>query len=172
MKKEEIMQIRKITKEDLPLRVKWMNHPKVYPNMNYVIPILMENTYKWYEKIINNPNRFDAAFIDDNGQLIGFGGLTNIDKEVAKAEFYLFLGPDYQHKGLGTIAASILCRYGFDILLLHKIFLFANASNIPACHTYEKIGFKLEGVHRQEKIIDKRYEDRLYYGMFVEELKY
>ena len=164
------MEVRKITREDLALRVEWMNDASVFPNMGYTPPIELERTYSWFEAIKNDASRFDAAFVDDEGRVVGFGGLTHIDALTRKAEFYLFIGPDFHRRGFGTKAAAALCRYGFEELNLHKVFLYANASNTGARHTYEKIGFKMEGVLREEKLINGRFEDRLYYGIFAHEL--
>ena len=141
----------------------------VYKTMHFVPPISLENTQKWYESNINNNKRFDAAFEDDEGQLVAFGGLTNIDYTVRKAEFYIFVNPNMQGKGIGTAATKMLCKYGFDILQLHKIYLYTNGSNVGAKKTYEKVGFVLEGVHREENIIAEKYEDRLYYGLLAKD---
>lgn len=170
MKKENIsMKIRKIELSDLRARVDWMNNPMVYKTMHFVPPISLENTKKWFESNLSNNKRFDAAFEDEDGQLVAFGGLTNIDYTVRKAEFYIFVNPNMQGKGIGTAATRMLCKYGFDVLQLHKIYLFTNGSNIGAKKTYEKVGFVLEGVHREENIIAEKYEDRHYYGLLVKD---
>lgn len=163
------MLLRKIIETDLKTRVEWMNNPKVYKTMHFVPPISLETTKKWYENNCKNSSRFDAAFTDDDGNLLAFGGLTNIDYSVRKAEFYVFVNPMMQGKGYGTEATYLLLKYGFSVLQLHKVFLLTNASNIGAKKTYEKVGFKLEGVHREENIIDEKYEDRLYYGFLAKD---
>lgn len=163
------MKIRKLCETDLVVRVDWMNNPKVYKNMHFLPPISMDNTKKWYEMNINNNKRFDAAFEDNEGQIVAFGGLTNIDYTVRKAEFYIFVNPELQGKGIGSVATRLLCMYGFEILQLHKIYLYTNSSNIIAKKTYEKVGFVLEGIHREENILAERYEDRLYYGLLARE---
>lgn len=169
MKEDKGMKIRRINTSDLVARVDWMNNPMIYRTMHFVPPISLENTKKWYESNLNNNKRFDAVFEDEDGQLVAFGGLTNIDYSVRKAEFYIFVNPNMQGKGIGTAATKMLCKYGFDILQLHKIYLFTNASNKGAKKTYEKVGFVLEGVHREENIIAEKYEDRLYYGLLAKE---
>ena len=73
--------------------------------------------------------------------------------------------------GFGTMATRLLCRYGFEVLQLHKIYLYANENNSIAHRTYEKVGFKLEGRLRDERICDGEFEDRLYYGLLSSELE-
>lgn len=163
------MKIRKIEATDLVSRVDWMNNPMVYKTMHFVPPISLENTRKWFESNLNNTKRFDAAFEDEDNNLVAFGGLTNIDYTVRKAEFYVFVNPSMQGKGIGTSATRMLCKYGFDVLQLHKIYLYTNGSNVGAKKTYEKVGFVLEGVHREENIIAEQYENRLYYGLLAKD---
>lgn len=165
------MKLRRLEKIDLPIRVAWANHPRVYPSMGFTPPISLEKTIAWWENNQKSNSRFDAVFETDDGEYAAFGGLTCIDPIIRKAEFYLFVNPDLHGQGIGTMATRMLCQYGFVILHLHKIYLLTNESNIPARRLYEKVGFKLEGVHRDEKLIDERFENRYYYGILASELK-
>ena len=164
------MKIRLLASSDLPTRVEWMNNPRIYRTMHFTPPISLEKTIEWHSKNQKNASRCDVAFEDDNGNLVAMGGLTGIDYSVRKAEFYIFVNPERQMEGIGSEATYLLCKYGFDVLQLHKIYLFTNASNLGARRTYEKIGFTLEGVHRNEMMAQEHYEDRLYYGLLANEL--
>lgn len=165
------MKMRLISKDDLPTRVEWMNNPMVYKTMHFTPPISLEKTIDWHLKNQNNSTRCDVVFEDETGNVVAMGGLTGIDYSVRKAEFYIFVNPLRQREGIGSKAAYLLCKYGFEVLQLHKIYLYTNASNQGARKTYEKIGFTLEGVHRSEMINNEVYEDRLYYGLLADELK-
>lgn len=161
------MKLRLLATSDLQTRVGWMNDPRVYKTMHFTPPISLERTIEWHSKNLNNPNRCDVAFEDELGNLVAMGGLTAIDYTVRKAEFYIFVNPERQREGIGSQATYLLCKYGFEVLQLHKIYLYTNASNTGARHTYEKVGFSLEGVHRSEMIAGEKYEDRLYYGLLA-----
>lgn len=165
------MILRRITEDDLPIRVEWMNNPKVFSSMNFEPPISLENTVNWYCRHKSSTTRIDVV-LEDEGNIVAFGGLTNIDYRIRKAEFYVFVNPYLQGKGFGTKATFLICRLAFDILQLHKVYLYTNGTNIGAQKTYSKVGFKLEGVHRQEKIVKDSFEDRLYYGILSSELDY
>ena len=73
------MILRLLAKSDLPIRVKWMNNPRIYKTMHFTPPISLEKTIEWHSNNVNNASRRDVAFEDDNGELIAMGGLTNID---------------------------------------------------------------------------------------------
>lgn len=163
------MKLRKLTKDDLPERVRWMNSPMVYKTMHFTPPISLENTVDWYKKNQSCTSRCDVVFEDDQGRLIAMGGLTSIDYTVRKAEFYIFVNPSRQKEGIGTTATRILCKYGFEVLNLHKIYLYTNRTNLGAKKTYEKVGFRLEGIHRDELVAEEMYDDRLYYGLLASE---
>lgn len=163
------MIVRKLEESDLKLRVSWMNSEKVYSSMHFDIPVVMENTLKWYHNNIGNDKRADLTFVED-GEIVAFGGLTGINREVNKSELYIFVNPNAQKGGIGTKATMLLCRYGFEELGLNKIYLETNEDNVVARRVYEKCGFKLEGVHREEyKTPDDVMLSRLYYGLLKRE---
>ena len=166
-----MMIIRRIQKEDLPVRVAWMNNPKVYSSMHFDVPILLENTIKWYENNLKKDNRFDIAVLKDN-EIVAFGGYTSIDRVVGKAETYLFTNPMQHHHGIGTEAKMLMCQYGFEVLGLNKLYLVANEDNYPIIRVNEKCGFVMEGRLRQEYLTTKgELKDMLYYGLLKEDWK-
>lgn len=163
------MIIRRLQKEDLPTRVEWMNNPKIYSSMHFEVPILMENTIRWYESNLTNEKRFDITVLED-GEIVAFGGFTSIDRTVGKAETYLFASPFQLHKGIGTRAKKLICQYGFETLGLDKIYFVTNEDNYASIRVNEKCGFKLEGRLRKEYLTkDGNRLDRLYYGLLKEE---
>ena len=164
------MKVRRLEEKDLPLRVAWMNNPRVYNSMHFQTPIILDNTRHWFLNNIGNEKRADLAF-EMGGQIVAFGGLTNINRETNKAELYIFVNPEIQKGGIGTRATKELCKYGFDSLNLDKIYLETNEDNLAAQHVYEKCGFELEGKLRNEyRRADGKLLCRLYYGLLKGEL--
>ena len=161
------MIIRRITAEDLPTRVKWMNSPKVYQSMHFDVPVHLDKTIAWFDKNLLRDDRVDVTFCDEmGGGILAFGGLTNIVAGSQKGELYIFVDPEAQHSGIGTTATMLLCDFGFRELRLNKICLETNEDNFAAQRVYEKCGFVLEGRLRQEYLaVDGIVRDRLYYGL-------
>lgn len=149
-----------------------MNDPRVYSNMTYTPPISLENTQAWYERIKNNDSRVDITLINNDGDALAFTGLININRQLRNAEFYLFVNPNKHRMGYGEQATYLSCKYGFEVLQLHKVYLYTNASNVAARKVYERVGLKLEGIHRNERFINNKYEDRCYYGILASEFDY
>ena len=164
-----MMEIRSIQLDDLPLRVAWMNTPEVYSSMHFDVPILMENTIKWFERNRDNDSRLDVTILED-GEIVAFGGFTAIDHKVRKAETYLFANPGLHHRGIGTRAKMMMCKYGFEDLGLNKLYFVANEDNYPILRVNEKCGFVQEGRLRQEYLTSEgEMKDMLYYGLLKED---
>lgn len=163
------MEIRAIQLDDLPLRVAWMNKPEVFSSMHFDVPILLDNTIKWFERNQKNDNRVDVTILED-GEIVAFGGYTAIDYKVGKAETYLFTNPELHHRGIGTRAKMLMCKYGFEDLRLNKLYFVANEDNYPILRVNEKCGFIQEGRLRQEYLTAEGVrKDMLYYGLLKED---
>ena len=163
------MIVRHLNRDDLSTRVEWMNNPIIYGSMHFEVPICLEKTILWYENNLNNDARADLVFEED-GELLAMGGLTGINREVDKAELYVFVNPNLLKSGIGTKVTKMLCQYGFEQLKLNKIFLETNEDNVVARKVYEKCGFKLEGIHREEyKNKEGHYLSRIYMGLLKNE---
>lgn len=169
--REPRLNLRLLRTEDLAVRVEWLLRPEVYRFMHFNSPITLESTLKWHEKNVNDKSRCDILFLTIDNKPVAMGGLTKINSRTKNAELYIFVNPDEGGKNYGTESTYLLCEYGFRVLKLHKIYLFVNAGNIAARKVYEKVGFKVEGILREETIFEGAYEDRFFYGMLSSELK-
>lgn len=138
-----------------------MNDSRIFKSMHYEVPVLIENTEKWFERICDDPTRHDVVFEDENGELLAMGGLTGISEN--QAELYVFVNPDRLGQGLGRSAVDLLCRTGFETLCLNQIHLYTNKSNIAAQSIYRKCGFKLQNVLEFAIEVNGELEDRLFY---------
>ena len=65
----------------------------------------------------------------------------------------------------------MLCRYAFDEMNLHKIRLDVYATNPGAEKTYKHVGFRREGVLREEAFRQGRYLDVIRMGLLRGELQ-
>ena len=154
------MIIRKLTENDLEARVSWVNNPRVYKSMHFGVPITIEGTRNWFLKITKDNTRRDLTFEFD-GELCAMGGFTDMADD---AELYIFVSPYFQGKGLGKIATSLLCEYGFYNLNLESIYLFTNSDNIAAQKTYETLGFRLISIENESSLNgDGKVVDRFKY---------
>ncbi len=160
------MRIRRLKDEDLAIRVEWVNNPKIHKTMHFEVPITIEGTKKWFSKVSSSYDRVDFAF-ETEGKLCAMGGFTSINSE---PELYIFVDPNNKGNGIGSMATSLLCEYGFMHLHLNKIILYTNGDNLPAQRTYKRLGFKLLSVeHDAAHNGDGKIVDRFKYSLLLED---
>ena len=159
------MEIRLLQENDLSTRVEWMNDSRINSTLNIQLPVTIESTQSWFNKVNSDDSRRDFSFVE-NGQVVAMGGLTSIDTNDGKAELYIFVSPELKGKGIGTKSVRLLCEHGFNVIKLNKIYLNANADNIAACRLYEKLGFQMDGYTPHEIINNGKVKDRCHYSLY------
>jgi RimJ/RimL family protein N-acetyltransferase len=65
----------------------------------------------------------------------------------------------------------VVCRFGFEMMNLHRIELTVYAEHAAAIHVYEKVGFRQEGRLREAAFKFGRYQDLLMMGLLAGELR-
>jgi len=78
---------------------------------------------------------------------------------------------DLWGRGYGTDAVRALCRHAFAEMNLHKVRLEVIATNPRAEAVYERVGFRREGVLREEFYRQGRYHDVIRMGLLRGELR-
>jgi RimJ/RimL family protein N-acetyltransferase len=102
--------------------------------------------------------------------LLGWAALQDISWTNRVADLSVYLGEaGNRRQGLGPEAISIVLRYGFDELNLHRIQLQVVSYNAAAIRAYEKLGFRKEGILREYGQRDGERFDLLQYGILVDE---
>ena len=74
-------------------------------------------------------------------------------------------------KGYGTDAMRVMMRLGFDKMNLHRLWLHVHDYNARAIASYEKCGFKREGILRQEHFTRGQYHDTVVMGILDSEYR-
>lgn len=158
----KLVRLRVREPEDEPLLYRWFNDPEVTEHLSVRYPVSHKSEGEFIERM-SNPSFATAEFAVETlaeGRLIGGAGLFNTNPESRSAELGIALG-DKTHwgGGYGTDTMRTLCRFGFDMMNLHRIQLDVYAGNDRAKHVYEKVGFRLEATRRQAIYKFGRYVD-------------
>ena len=163
-----------IRESDMELIRQWRNEQIEVLRQKY--PIIKHVQERYYEKNIKplfneeKPNQILFSFLL-NGELIGYGGLTNIEWESKRAETSFLLEtrrankPEKYSKEF-SIFLDLVKRVAFEEMLFHK--LFTETYDIRPIHIniLEKNGFILEGRLKEHILIDGRYIDSLIHACF------
>jgi len=100
---------------------------------------------------------------------IGVLAFLDHDPVQRKAELRKLIGdPEFRGKGLAKEATKLWLQYGSSILGLKKIYLNTLDTNIRNIKLNEELGFKVEGILRNECCIDGNYHDVLKMAFLVE----
>lgn len=162
------MEIRKLTKEDLYLRVELLNNPEIAKWLNVDETFTLEKTEKWFSKTETDKSRYDVVFIEDN-KVVGMGGLVNISEKDKHGELYIYMSVGQQGKGLGKIALSLLIDYSFKAYGLRKLFVYTFEENERANMFYESLYFKKEAHLKLHTYHQGELKDRYIYSLFLED---
>lgn len=157
--------IRKFEKRDISNKVKWINDPLNNTFLHYDLPLEIEKTEIWFEKNKDRIDRYDAV-IEVDGVPVGLIGLLSIDPGNRKAEYYVTLGErEYLGKGVALKASLLLLEYAFYELALNRVYLYTETDNLTATRSYESIGFRREGLLKNDLFSKGRFVDRYVYGI-------
>jgi len=78
---------------------------------------------------------------------------------------------EFWNLGYGTDAIETLLRYLFYELAMNRVYLIADERNARALHCYEKLGFKKEGILRQNRYKNGVYTNDVMMSLLKDEWK-
>lgn len=162
------LQLRTVEKDDLKFIHEMFNNEKM-TNFWFIEP-----TASLYELEQNFEKSYDSQtkrefILTDGENRLGFIAFYDLDLRNRNAEFAIMIHPDAQGNGYALPATKLAIDYAFRQLNLHKLYLIVARPNEHARRTYEKAGFKEEGVFKEEFFIDGTYHDGIYMGIFQQD---
>ncbi|RFU76293.1 gnat family [Trichoderma arundinaceum] len=90
-------------------------------------------------------------------------------KEHRSSELGILLAEAYRGKGYGAEAMKWIMDWAFNYAGLHRIWLESWSFNEAALQLWEKLGFKLEGRLRESVWFQRKWYDRMVYGILEQE---
>lgn len=111
-----------------------------------------------------------AWAIEYESQFIGVVRLHSFNEHDQRARYAVgIFDLTLLDKGLGTEVAELVLAYAFNVLNLHRIDLRVLAYNKRAIRSYEKSGFRQEGIERESALIDGQWHSDVIMGILVGE---
>lgn len=167
------VRLREYRKEDIPIKLSYINDPEVlkYLEPGIPYPMTLNEELRWFEGIsaFKDTYRFAVETVDEN-LYIGDCGINSIDWKNSIASVTIFIGHgEYQSKGYGTEAMSLLVDFAFNESNLNKVRLSVYSFNERAIKSYRKCGFQIEGILRQEIFRNGKYHDVIAMGLLRDE---
>lgn len=147
----------------------WLCDPLVSGNLGLRRTPSLEYTTQWISDAQSDPQISPFAILRE-GKHVGNAILDRFDDYLQSARLSIYIGELQQRgAGIGFMATFLALEYGFKQKGLHKIWLTVHARNFPAIHIYTKVGFKLEGILRDEFWLEKERVAALCMGLLHHE---
>ena len=152
----------------------WLNNPKV---VKLIGSSSLLNTNKDISFVEKSFKRFTQSsckgfFIkyEPNQIYIGTAKLDQISTYTRSAMDGIMIGElNYWGLGLSKKVYTILLKYAFLELNLHKVYGGCNEKNVAMIKTFLNLGYKQEARMRESDFIDGKFSDHLYFGILQKE---
>jgi RimJ/RimL family protein N-acetyltransferase len=161
--------------EYAPHMYRWMCDPVVSENLGLRSTPTLEKTSQWIEHSLHDESLHPFAVLLDSPQAdsqpieklhVGNVIIDRIDTYLAMGRLSIYIGEtSARGAGVGLTGMYLALQASFSELNLHKIWLTVHTRNFPAINTYNKLGFALEGVLRDEFWLNGARLSALYMGL-------
>ncbi|MFQ9695967.1 MAG: GNAT family N-acetyltransferase [Zhenhengia sp.] len=163
--------LRLVEREDLGLRVEWINDKETNDMFGFDWPASLGKTQNWYNQSLNDGSKVHLVVVDnETNRVIGMAGLIDVNYRHRHAEVYITIGDkDFRGKGLAKEVLDLINNYGFVDLGLERLYAYNFTYNIPSQKSFESVGYIKEGVMRKHKYKNGELRDINIYGLLKEE---
>lgn len=158
-----------VSEDDLDFLARTVNSPAVWRMIGSRTPHTQKQEEEWYEEYVSDEDSSVNFVIVVDDTPIGSLGLHGIDDVNGSTEIGIFLAEEYWGDGYGTEAARLATDYAFAQHRRHRVVARVFEFNDASANVWEKLGFELEGTHRDEMFVDGEYHDVRYYGVLEDE---
>lgn len=159
---------------DLDTRWRWVNDPEIRLFVKHRLPMTIEQEREWFTK--PRPNdvvlgiEVKPSVIGKPGRLIGTTALHRINWLQRYATSATLIGEkDCWSRGYGTEAKTLLLRYAFMELNLHRVTSNVLATNERSMRCQLKCGYREEGRLRQMFFVNGAWVDLVTLGVLRDE---
>lgn len=160
-------QLRGIDSSELEMMLAWRNSPAVRLNMYTRQVITLEEHLSWWDRIKSSDKNKYFMYVDA-GHPQGIVAFTGIDKESKNSSWAFYANPEAP-KGTGSRMEFLALNYAFYEMGLHKLCCEVLAFNAAVVKLHQKFGFNIEGVLREQHLVDEKYVDVVRLGLLATE---
>lgn len=133
----------------------------------------VEHAKVWIQRTLNycaESGRFDALILADD-IIAGAIGFHNLNRTNRSAEIGYWAAKEFEGRGMITQCCRLFIDYLFDTIELNRVQINCNVENKRSRAVPERLGFKLEGIHRQAEFLNGKFGDWAIYAMLRSEWK-
>ena len=163
--------LRPITDADTDDIVRWRNDPEVWRYFLFREPFTPEMHRAWLRDKVAAGRVVQYIITErESGRSVGSVYFRDVDPKNESAEYGIFIGEAAARgRGIGTETARLFTDFGLNVLRLHRISLKVLGDNEIARRSYEKAGFRTEGVFRDYVKLDGVFTDVVFMAKLGED---
>ena len=154
--------------------LKWMNDPQVTRTIgrfDYLFPVSRTKLIEYFDSIDTDSTIFLGIHVQsktrDKQRFVGTLKIYDIDQLARRAAIGIMVGDTkVWGRGIASTAIHLACRYIFEELGFRKIVAGYLATNAGIHRAFEKNGFEIEGVLREQVFFAGRLVDHILVSKF------
>jgi len=104
-----------------------------------------------------------------DNKLIGSCGFNYWNRDHARTEISYDLSRKYWGQGIMTRVARAVLGFGFTRMELHRVEATVTPANIGSLKVLRKLGFKKEGILREQKLLHGKFNDAVILSLLQKE---
>ncbi|QYR23464.1 GNAT family N-acetyltransferase [Paenibacillus sp. sptzw28] len=148
--------------EDFPHLEQCLMDPEVLKLTGSSSDYNREEVVNWYNTRNEQTDRLDLAIVDKfQDILVGEVVINLYDEKSQSMNFRILIGPNGRNRGIGTEATQLIVEYVFKNTDLNKLTLSVFAFNPRAKKVYEKVGFVIDNVDKNELEFEGEWIDSI-----------
>lgn len=105
----------------------------------------------------------------DNNELIGSCGFNYWNRDHARGEISYDLAKKYWGKGIMTNTTKAVLGFAFTRMQMHRVEATVTPTNQASLKVLRKMGFKKEGILRQQKLLHGKFHDAVMLSLLQKE---
>lgn len=171
--------LRPFTRRELMSKeyLKWMNDPRVTRTIgrfDYLLPVSRTKLVEYFNNIDTESTVFlgihKRSQTREKPDFVGTLKIYDIDYLARRVALGIMVGDTkVWGKGVASTAIQLACRYVFEELGFRKMVAGYLATNQGMHRAFEKNGFEIEGVLREQVFFAGRFVDHVMVGKFRDE---
>jgi RimJ/RimL family protein N-acetyltransferase len=163
--------LRAMERADAPTFISYISDPEIRRFLRAYRPIGLAEEEAFIDQATRDKDGLALAIVlRQDDRVIGMTGLNQMDYRNRHCAFGITIGDTSEWgKGHGTEATRLVVGHAFETLNLNRVWLHVYEYNPRGMRAYEKVGFRREGVLRQDTYRDGRYWDTIVMGVLREE---
>jgi len=168
------IQIQPMSESDLPKLIEWAEDEKTliqWCGPVFEFPLSIDQLEEYFKPtLVQVPSRYIFKAVNENNEMIGMTEIGAVDRKNLFASLCrIFVEKNYRGQGAAEKLINVALDFCFVELGMVRMELRVYTFNSGAVKTYERLGFKREGLMRKVTKYKDEFWDGYIYSILKEE---